>query len=326
MLIANPIYDTVFKYLMENLDIAKGIISTIINEEIDYIEFSSQEKVYKKKQKLLTVYHLDFIAKVREKEGGGHKNVLIELQKANIPYDIMRFRKYLGEQYKNKNEIIAKNGAVSQEPLPIITIYFLGFYISETLPSAIKVNREYIDLLGGTKIKERNEFIECLSHDSYVIQVPGLKLQMRIFKQENFIDEDHHLKGYEYETEDELMKKILKRLEKAASDKELLEQIEMEEMAIREYECSLGKLEKKLQQNEMIIEENKKTIAESKKTIAESKKTIAESKKTIAESKKTIAEKDKTIEEKDKALDEKNKTLEEKEKLIQELLKKLERH
>ncbi|MCU0287866.1 MAG: hypothetical protein MUF15_15925, partial [Acidobacteria bacterium] len=94
MLIANPIYDTVFKYLMENLDIAKGIISTIINEEIDYIEFSSQEKVYKKNEKLLTVYHLDFIAKIREKEGGGHKNVLIELQKANIPYDIMRFRKY----------------------------------------------------------------------------------------------------------------------------------------------------------------------------------------------------------------------------------------
>ena len=31
MLIANPIYDTVFKYLMENLDIAKGIISTMMN-------------------------------------------------------------------------------------------------------------------------------------------------------------------------------------------------------------------------------------------------------------------------------------------------------
>jgi hypothetical protein len=41
MLIANPIYDTVFKYLMENLDIAKGIISTIINEEIDYLDFSA---------------------------------------------------------------------------------------------------------------------------------------------------------------------------------------------------------------------------------------------------------------------------------------------
>jgi GGDEF domain-containing protein len=291
MLIANPIYDTVFKYLMENLDIAKGIIATIINEEIDYLEFSSQEKVYKKKEKLLTVYHLDFIAKIREKEGGGYKNVLIELQKANLPYDIMRFRKYLGEQYKNQNEIITKDGTVSREPIPIITVYFLGFYISETLPSVIKVNREYIDLLKGKKIKERNKFIERLSHDSYVIQVPGLKLQMRtrleyvlsIFKQENFIDEEHHLKGYEYETKDELMKKILSRLEKAASDKELLAQMEMEEMAVREYECSLGILEKKLQQKEIIIEEKEKTIEENKKTIEEKDKSIEEKDKLIKE-------------------------------------------
>jgi GGDEF domain-containing protein len=110
------------------------------------------------------------------------------------------------------------------------------------------------------------------------------------------IAKEHHLKGYEYETEDELMKKILSRLEKAASDKELLAQMEMEEMAVREYECSLGILEKKLQQKEIIIEEKDKTIEESTKTIEENKK--------------TIEEKDKSIEEKDK--------------LIKELLKRLE--
>ena len=295
MLIANPIYDTVFKYLMENLDIAKGIISTLIDEEIDYLDFSAQEKVYKNKEKLLTVYHLDFIAKLRKKEGG-YKNVLIELQKANVPYDIMRFRRYIGEQYKKEDEILI-NDKVSKEPLPIITVYFLGFYISKTLPSVIKVNRDYIDVLNGKEIEERNDFIECLTHNSYVIQVPGLKLEMRnrleyvlsIFKQENFIDPDHHLKDYEYETDDELMKKILKRLEKAAADKELLQQLELEEMAIREYECSLGKLEQKLQQKDKIIEE-----------------------------------KDQVIEEKDQVIEEKDKALEEKEKLIQELLKRLE--
>ncbi|HLP57891.1 MAG TPA: hypothetical protein VK186_03640 [Candidatus Deferrimicrobium sp.] len=304
MLIANPIYDTVFKYLMENLDIAKGIISTIINEEIDFLDFSAQERIYKSKEKLLTVYHLDFIAKIRKKEGGGYKNVLIELQKANLPYDIMRFRRYLGEQYKNENEVLAINGEVSREPLPIITVYFLGFYLSQTLPCVIKVNREYIDLLGGTEIKERNDFIEHLTHDSYVIQVPGLELKMRnrleyilsIFKQENFIDAEHHLKGYNYETDDELMKKILKRLEMAAADKELLEQLEMEEMAIREYENSLGKLEQKLQQKDKVIEDKDKVIED----------------------------KDKVLEEKDREIENNKAALEEKEKLIQELLKRLE--
>jgi hypothetical protein len=109
---------------------------------------------------------------------GGYKNVLIELQKSNLPYDIMRFRRYLGEQYKKVDEVLVEDGTLSKESLPIITIYFLGFYISKTLPAVIKVDRRYIDVLGGKDIEERNDFIEQLSHNSYVIQVPGLKLQM----------------------------------------------------------------------------------------------------------------------------------------------------
>ncbi|MCX7998439.1 MAG: hypothetical protein N3A69_05730 [Leptospiraceae bacterium] len=34
LILANPIYDTVFKFLMEDLDIAKEIISAIIYKEI----------------------------------------------------------------------------------------------------------------------------------------------------------------------------------------------------------------------------------------------------------------------------------------------------
>ncbi|MCX6580294.1 MAG: hypothetical protein NT166_08920 [Candidatus Aminicenantes bacterium] len=44
MLIANPIYDTVFKYLMENLKVAKGIISTIIDEEILTLDLAWQPR------------------------------------------------------------------------------------------------------------------------------------------------------------------------------------------------------------------------------------------------------------------------------------------
>jgi hypothetical protein len=106
MLIANPIYDTVFKYLME---------------------------------------------------------------------DIMRFRRYIGEQYKKEDEVMQEDGSAAKEPLPIVTIFFLGFYISRTLPGVIKVDRMYIDVLAGEPITERNDFIERLSHDSYVIRIPGLR-------------------------------------------------------------------------------------------------------------------------------------------------------
>ena len=46
MEIANPIYDVVFKYLMEDNDIARLIISTIIKKEIVSLEFRPQEKTF----------------------------------------------------------------------------------------------------------------------------------------------------------------------------------------------------------------------------------------------------------------------------------------
>ncbi len=43
MRIANPIYDVVFKYLMEDAKIAKLLISSIIGEEIESLDFRPQE-------------------------------------------------------------------------------------------------------------------------------------------------------------------------------------------------------------------------------------------------------------------------------------------
>jgi hypothetical protein len=38
MIIANPIYDVVFKYLLEDLEIARELLSMILGEEIVSIE------------------------------------------------------------------------------------------------------------------------------------------------------------------------------------------------------------------------------------------------------------------------------------------------
>ncbi|NIM11402.1 MAG: hypothetical protein GTO45_05360 [Candidatus Aminicenantes bacterium] len=302
MLIANPIYDLAFKYLMENLEIAKGIISTIIAEEITHIDFQARESTIQLPSKF-TFFHLDFIARIRDKQGKS-KDVLIELQKTNVLFDIIRFRRYLGSQYRKEEDVVQPDGSTAKESLPIVTIYFLGFCLSQTLPAVIKVDRQYIDILSGKSIEERNDFIECLTHDSYVIQIPGLKLEMKnrleyvlsIFKQERLVKGDNRLKDYAYEIEDELLQKILKQLTKAAADNDLLEQMEMEELAQHEYETAFAPLERKIEKHEKII--------------AEKEKTIEENQKTIEENQKTIEEKDKTIEEKDK--------------YISELLKKLE--
>jgi len=49
MLIANPIYDVVFKYMMGDLKVAKTFISAIIGEEVEDLDFCPQELVTKYK-------------------------------------------------------------------------------------------------------------------------------------------------------------------------------------------------------------------------------------------------------------------------------------
>jgi hypothetical protein len=298
LIIANPIYDVVFKYLMANLDVAKGVISAIIDEEIVVLDFKSQEHTHKLDKtdlkkiksgddinvKELTYFHLDFIARIKMKTGG-FRNVLIELQKSNLPPNIMRFRRYLGEQYKKEDEVEDEEGNVSREGLPIITIYFLGYKISETLPGVIKVGRDYIDVLGGgKKIEERSEFIECLTHDSYVIQIPLLHVEMKselervlsVFQQENFIDDTIRMKRYEYEVSSDLLALILKQLQKAAGDKELHKQIEDEEDALQEFEFTYQALVKKLKQKDKELVKKDKELVKKDKELDQKERYIQE--------------------------------------------------
>jgi hypothetical protein len=320
VIIANPIYDVVFKYLMANLDVARGVISTIIEEEIVVLDFKSQEHTHKLDKtdlrklktgddidvKELTYYHLDFIARIKMKTGG-YRNVLIELQKSNLPPDIMRFRRYLGEQYKKEDEVEDEEGIVSREGLPIITVYFLGYKISETLPGVIKVNRDYIDVLGGgKKIEERSDFIECLTHDSYVIQIPLLHVEMKtelervlsVFQQENFIGETFRLKRYEYDVSGPLLELILKQLQKAAADSELLKQIEEEENALHEVEAIQRALVRKLKQRDKELHWKDEELLRKDKELDHSKKELDQSKKELDEKERYIQELEEKLKEK----------------------------
>lgn len=277
MIIANPIYDVVFKYLMENLEIARGIISTIIGETIVHIDFKSRENIYRNTAKhLLAVYHLDFIARIQQ-DDGHLKTVLIELQKSEIPFDVCRFRRYLGDQYRREDDVKDQDGKPIKKSLPLLTIYFLGFRLFPDLPAVVKVNRQYIDILEDRVIKTRNNFIESLTHDSFFIQIPALKLSMKtplerllsIFKQENFIAQDKHLKNYQYQPQDSLMEIVLKRLMDAAGDKKILRRLELEEMAQSEYESTFGELQKELSKKDKALEEKDQALAQKELEIKE---------------------------------------------------------
>ena len=106
MIIANPIYDTVFKRLMENKRIARFFIETIIEEKVEDIAIVPQEYTYlakvknkkeenkaenvdtKEEWEVLSLIRFDFVATIRNPDGE-NKKVLIEIQKSNKPSPTM---------------------------------------------------------------------------------------------------------------------------------------------------------------------------------------------------------------------------------------------
>ena len=193
MRIANPIYDSVFKYLLSDPEVARLMISTITELDIVSVEPHNTEQIGRFSP-ALCVFRLDFCARIRL-ANGETQLVLIEIQKAKLPEYIMRFRRYLGEQYANKNNLVTdiKNGREVSSPLPIISIYFLGHQLDGIQAPVIKVRRQYFDAITREELKARAQFIECLSHDSFVIQIPLLQepARSRLEKLLNFFDQHH---------------------------------------------------------------------------------------------------------------------------------------
>ena len=302
MIIANPIYDTVFKRLMENRRVARFFVETLIGEQVEEIAMMPKEYTYERKSKkgknkiqdgnekeeveILSVIRYDFVATIRNAEGE-NKKVLIEIQKSSKPTDLMRFRTYLGEQYKLQDVVEVATGKV-EKALPIISIYLLGFTIPKIKTPAIKVNRTYMDMIGKTEIKQKSRLIESLTHDGYFVQIPHIKGKpgtlleklLSVFEQKYFIDDKETTKEYEYPLDNKNLEEIVEMLKYAAADPRTKREMEAAWWADQD--------EKEYERMEKEIAENKKEIAEKDKTIVEKDKTIAEKDREIAELKRLL--------------------------------------
>ena len=62
--VANPIYDVVFKYIMEDVRIARTILSALIKEDIVSVQMRPHEYVNDKNTNL-TILRIDFAATIR---------------------------------------------------------------------------------------------------------------------------------------------------------------------------------------------------------------------------------------------------------------------
>ena len=69
MVIANPIYNVVFKRMMENERVAKFFIGTLLEQTIETVKVKPQEFTYTDELAGLALFRLDFIATIKTDTG-----------------------------------------------------------------------------------------------------------------------------------------------------------------------------------------------------------------------------------------------------------------
>lgn len=168
-IIANPIYDSVFKFLMEDDRAAKVLLSALLKQEVHDLKMRRNEYT-NHKQMRISLFRIDFSARIKN-AAGKEQLVLIELQKTWLATETLRFRQYLGAQYQD-SENVYDYGTDKGFGLPIISIYILGHKLGDLNEPVVYVRRRYLDY-ESREITEGvpDPFIESLTHDSIIVQI-----------------------------------------------------------------------------------------------------------------------------------------------------------
>jgi DNA repair exonuclease SbcCD ATPase subunit len=250
---------------------------------------------------------------------------MIELQKAKLASDIMRFRRYLGIHYQNPDN--AYGSGNHRKARRIYCIFLLGYDIGIPGRPVIQVDSHTKDAVTNENVEiPSNEFIDSLHHRSWIVQIDQLKQRRRndlekllsIFDQTNRTM-NHHMMNVNEEDFPEMYRPIVRRLRMAAESEDIQIEMEMEDDYLKE----LQDKERKIAQKEKELAQARKITREQKKTLKEQGKTIEDKDKTLKEQGKTIEDKDKALKEQGKALEEQGKVIEDKDKAIEELKKQL---
>ena len=182
--VANPIYDVVFKYLMQNDRVARLLIGRITGLAVQSLTVSPQETAVRRTpdaaaQHLpLTLLRMDFAARVQTADGS-ERQVLIEIQKASAPTVIERFRRYLGQQIGSGDNILTHPSGRT-EAVPIVTIYILGYALDGLSDEAvIDVCPRVTERRTGRELAASHPLVEGIHHRSHIIQIPRLASRRR---------------------------------------------------------------------------------------------------------------------------------------------------
>ena len=310
--IANPLYDVVFKGLMENEPAAKVLLSALLGKKILRLEPGRNEFTNERVREF-SIFRIDFSAIV-EDESGHEERVTIEIQKTWAPYEISRFRSYIAKQYSASENRITVSDGKNEKTIgrPLITIYILGHLLPQVQDTVVYVKRTYLNHLQEV-IDCKDDFIESLSHDSIIVQVPLLNRKaatrveniLSIFNQHlaipgsnnHRLDFDAALVDEQYRPE---MEPLVRCLTRIASERDVQEIMSDEDYYLSEMEFNNQAHQRK-------------------------DKLIADQREVIAQSKQAIEQKDTLIEQKDTLIEQSKQELEQKDTLLAQQAQELER-
>ena len=262
MTIANPIYDTVFKYLMEDERIARTILSALLKKDVVAVEMRPHEYTSGEKN-MLTMLRIDFGATIRD-DDGRESLILIELQKTWLETETLRFRQYLGVHYSSPQNMRADGNA-----LPMVAVYLLGHKVGDIEEPVLYVSHQSRDYNGNPVTKGLPDpFVDSLTHDSIIVQIPRLRGQINnrldkvlsIFDQSRRDERDNRMLRLDDAAfeDDADMSRIVRRLTMAAADADMRHSMNVE----TEYLSILEKNETQILMRDKEIARQQEQLAE----------------------------------------------------------------
>ena len=287
--VANPIYDSVFKYLMEDERIAKTMLSALLKKEVIHVTVRPHEYSNTTRD-TLSMFRIDFAATVREREGDGVRDrvVLIELQKTWLNTEMLRFRQYLGAQYSSKNNM--QEDKEKGSAYPMVAVYLLGHKVGNIKEPIVYVNHDVYDYNGDAVPKGKDEpFVESLTHDSIIVQIPRLRGNVNnrlervlsVFDQTRIegdsqqvltIDEDKY-------ADDKEMLYVLHRLTAAAANSELRQDMNVEDeyyQAIEDRDTEIMQRDKMLKEREEMLSQQEQKLSQQKQQLSQQEQQLSQ--------------------------------------------------
>ncbi|WP_287072954.1 hypothetical protein [Prevotella sp. LMAG:51] len=301
--VANPIYDSVFKYLMEDERIAKTILSALLKKEVIHVTVRPHEYSNTTRD-TLSMFRIDFAATVREREGGAIKDriVLIELQKTWLNTETLRFRQYLGAQYSNKNNM--READEKGFAYPMVAVYLLGHKVGNIKEPIVYVNHDVFDY-NGNVVADVNEepFVESLTHNSIIVQIPllhgnvnnRLEKVLSVFDQTQVegdtqqvlkIDEDKY-------ADDSDMLYVLHKLTAAAANSEMRQDMNVEDeyyKAIEDRDTAIMQRDKMLKEQEQQLSQQSEQLSQQSEQLSQQSEQLSQQSEQLSQQSEQLSQ------------------------------------